>query len=161
MIAAPLYSLLKKDVKFVWTYDGLVAFETLKETVCNLTSLSYPYSQAPFDLHTDASSVGIGAVLVQGGRPVAFASRSLTPAEQNYSTTEQECLAVVWSLEYFYCYLYGAEFTIYTVQMALKSILSTKMPRGPISSWIMTIQSYQFSIVHNKGILNVDADALS
>lgn len=88
MIAAPLYSLLKKDEQFTWTKDRLLSFENLKETVCNLTTLAYPDSQAPFDLQTDASSVGIGAVLVQHRRPVAFASRSLAAAEQNYSKTE-------------------------------------------------------------------------
>lgn len=161
MIAAPLYSLLRKNSEFTWTPDRLQAFDRLKLTVCNLTSLAYSDLASPFDLHTDASMVGIGAVLVQNGRPVAFASRSLTPAEKNYSTTEQECLAVVWALEYFYCYVYGSNLTIYTDHLALKSILTTKMPRGRISRWIMTIQSYQFNIVHKKGILNVDADALS
>lgn len=161
MIAAPLYGLLKKDEEFIWTDDRLLAFDNLKNTVCNLTTLAYPDPQAPFDLHTDASNVGIGAVLVQNGRPVAFASRSITSAEKNYHTTELECLAVVWALEYFYCYLYGSMFTIYTDHMALKSILTTKMPRGRISRWIMTIQNYTFNIVHKKGIHNIDADALS
>jgi hypothetical protein len=126
-----------------------------------LPTLAYPNPDLAYDLHTDASNVGLGIALVQSGRPVAFASKTLSPAEQNYSTTEKECLAIVWALNYFYPYLYGATFTIYTDHAALKSILSTKMPRGRIARWILTVQSYQFTIVHRKGILNGDADALS
>lgn len=67
----------------------------------------------------------------------------------------------MWSLDYFYCYISGAEFTIFADRMALKSILTTKMPRGRLSRWIITIQSYRFNIVHTKGVHNIDAEALS
>ncbi|KAG0733516.1 hypothetical protein G6F57_015681 [Rhizopus arrhizus] len=78
-----------------------------------------------------------------------------------FCTTERECLAIVWSLNYFYSYLYGAQFSIYTDHAALKSILATKMPRGRIARWILTIQSFTFTIFHRKGALCGDADALS
>ena len=115
----------------------------------------------PYDVHTDASLHGLCAVIVQEGRPVAFASRTLTPVERNYNTTEQEALCVVYAFEHFYPYLYGAKLTIYTNHEALKSILSTKEPRGRIARWILAIQGYSFTIVHQKGILNADTDALS
>ncbi|KAG1239029.1 hypothetical protein G6F35_000323 [Rhizopus arrhizus] len=161
-MAKPLYKLLKKEERvFKWTPAAQEAFEQLKSRMVELPTLAYPNPEEPYDLHCDASDSGLGAILVQIGRPIAFASRTLTDPEQNYSTTEKECLAIVWALNYFYPYLFGAQFTIYTDHAALKSILSTKMPRGRIARWILTIQSYQFTIIHKKGSLNADADALS
>ncbi|SAL97626.1 hypothetical protein [Absidia glauca] len=155
--AKPLYALLKADKTFEWTPQAQAAFEELKTRLIKLPTLAYPDPQQPYDLHTDASNIGIGAVLVQHGRPISYASRTLQASEINYHTTEKECLAIVWALNHFYCYLYGATFTIYTDHAALKSILSTKMPRGRIARWILTLQSYQFTIVHKKGTLNTDA----
>jgi hypothetical protein len=160
-MAKPLYKLLHKDTKFIWTQEAEAAFQELKKKMADLPTLALPNPNIPFDLHTDASNVGLGAALVQNGRPIAFASRTLNQAESNYSTTEKECLAIVWALDYFYPYIYGVNFTIYTDHAALKSILSVKMPRGRIARWILAIQSYQFTIVHRKGKLNADADALS
>lgn len=159
-VAIPLYNLLRKKTKFKWTDEADQAFYTLKEKMVSLPNLAYPDPTLPYDLHCDASNVGVGAVLVQQGRPIAFASKTLSPAEMNYSTTERECLALVWSLNYFYTYLYGAHFTIYLDHAALKSILSTKMPRGRITRWILAIQSYTFTICHRKGLLAADCDAL-
>lgn len=99
----------------------------------SLPTLAYPDPSKTYDVHTDASMHGLGAVIVQDGRPVAFASRTLTPAEKNYSTTEHEALCVVYALKHFYPYLYGASLTIYTDHAALKSILSTKEPKGRIA----------------------------
>lgn len=70
----------------------------------------------------------MGACLVQQGRPLAFASRTYNSAQLNYSTTEKECLAVVWALKYFHCYVHGATLNVYTDHAALKSILATKDP---------------------------------
>ncbi|CEP13481.1 hypothetical protein [Parasitella parasitica] len=75
----------------------------------------------------------------------------------------KKCLAVVWSLKQFHPYLYGSKFTIYTDHAALRSILGTKMPKGRLARWIMELQEYQpYEVVHKKkGVLNVDANALS
>lgn len=159
--AAPLYKLLRKDTAFEWTEEAERAFQTLKEMIMTLPTLAYPGPLKPYDVHTDASMHGLGAIIVQGGRPVSFASRTLTPAEKNYNTSEQEALCVVYALKHFYPYLYGAKLTIYTDHAALKSILSTKEPKGRIARWILQIQGYSFTIVHRKGVLNADADALS
>lgn len=160
-VAKPLYTLLKKDSKFNWTMEAEKAFQALKNRMVDLPTLAYPDPQLPYDFHCDASNVGLGAVLVQKGRPIAYASKTLSDAAQNYSTTEKECMAIVWSLEYFHPYVYGAQLTIYSDHAALKSILSTKMPRGRIARWILTIQTYTFTICHRKGLLSSDCDALS
>lgn len=81
-------------------------------------------------MHTDACDVGLGAVLVQHLCPIDFASRTLTLAESNYSTPEKECLTLVWALGYFYPYVHGVILTVYTDHAALKSNLSTKIPKG-------------------------------
>ncbi|OBZ80935.1 Transposon Ty3-I Gag-Pol polyprotein, partial [Choanephora cucurbitarum] len=78
-----------------------------------------------------------------------------------YHTTEKECLAIVWALDYFHPYVHGANLTIYTDHAALKSILSTKLPKGRIARWILALLSYQFTILHKKGKLIQDADAVS
>lgn len=160
--AKPLYLLLKKDVKYTWTASANKAFEEIKQEITRLPTLAYPDSRLPYDLHCDASDVGLDACLVQQGRPIAFASRTLNTAERNYSTTEKECLCLVWSIHHFHAYTYGAVLTVYTNHASLRAILSTKMPRGRIARWIMTLQEYQpMNVVHRKGVDNKDADALS
>lgn len=160
-VAAPMYKLLRKDEKYVWSTEINDAFKKLKSMLVNLPILAFPDPRKGYDVHTDASMHGLGAAIVQDGRPVAFASRSLTAAEKNYSTTEQEALCVNFALKYFYPYLYGANLTIYTDHAALKSILSTKEPRGRIARWILEMQGHSYTIIHRKGIHNTDADALS
>lgn len=97
---------MKKDAEWKWTSERNNAFEMLKEILIQLPELAYPDVHLPYELHCDASDVALGAVLVQNGRPIAYASRTLLPAEKNYSTTERECLAVYWSLQYMHCYVH-------------------------------------------------------
>ncbi|KAG1461513.1 hypothetical protein G6F56_005713 [Rhizopus delemar] len=160
--AKPLYALLKKDVDYIWDSKAQEAFDLIKTELVSLPTLAYPNPQLSYDLHCDASDVGLGACVVQVGRPIAYASRTLNDAETNYTTTEKECLALVWALKQFHPYLYGSKFTIYTDHAALKSILGTKMPKGRLARWIMDLQEYQpYDVIHRKGSLNTDADALS
>lgn len=137
------------------------AFDKLKKCIVKLPELAHPDNALPYDIHSDASNIGIGAVLVQRGRPIASESRTLIVAERNYSTTEKECMAVVWALEQFHPYVHGADFTVFTDHVALRSILTNKTPLGRIARWIMTIQAYKFTVQHKKGSLNGDADAPS
>jgi hypothetical protein len=97
----------------------------------------------------------LAAVLVQAGRPISYASRTLNKAQHNYSVTEKECLCVSWALRYFHCYVHGAALTIYTDHDALNRIL------GRIARWIMDIWTYDFIVAHRKGVDHQDADALS
>ncbi|CEP07164.1 hypothetical protein, partial, partial [Parasitella parasitica] len=160
--AKPLYHLMKEDRPFIWGEKEQSAFDNLKQELMTLPTLVYPNPNWPYDLHCDGSNTGLGACLVQNSKPIAFASKTLTSAEQNYSTTEKECLAIVWALQHFHPYIYGAQLNIYTDHLALKSILATKLPRGRIARWIVALQEYHpYTIIHKKGLLNVDADALS
>ncbi|UYV69751.1 hypothetical protein LAZ67_7000606 [Cordylochernes scorpioides] len=114
--AAPLHEVLKKDNKFTWNSDQQDAFDSLKKALMSEPVLAYFEEQLPTELHTDASGYGIGAVLVQINdekeRPVGYASRTLSKAEKNYSTTERECLAAIWAINKFRPYLFGREFVI-------------------------------------------------
>lgn len=103
----------------------------------------------------------MGPVLVQNGRPIAFTSRTLTTSERNHSTTEKECLAIVWAIGTFHPYVHGAILTIYTDHMALNSILSTKASKSRIARWIMLLQTYDGTVLDRKGVYNQDADALN
>lgn len=160
-IAAPLYALTAKNCPFIWKDDEEEAFCRLKTCLTDIPALAYPNPNLPYEMHTDASYIGLGAVLVQETRPVAFASRTLTSAERNYHTTEKECLAVIWALRYFHPYIHGASLTIYTDHMALKAIMKLNAPKGRIARWILELDGYDFTIVHRRGKDNLDADALS
>ena len=100
----------------VWTTQCEDAFQTLKRTLMTKPVLAVMDPTRKFILQTDASEKGLGAVLSQmfddQDKPIAYASRKLQPREKNYSTTEKECLAVVWALKTFHTYLYGQRFKI-------------------------------------------------
>ena len=116
-------------------------------------------------MQTDASDVGLGAVLLQEiegiERVLEFASRVLTPAEQNYSVTERECLAVVWAIEKFRQYIDGYEFKVVTDHISLRWLCQMKNPTSRLARWALELQGHKFTIEHCKGALNYVADALS
>jgi hypothetical protein len=123
--AQPLNQLLQKDKPFEWKAKQQKAFEWLKYQLITMPILQYPDFKKPFYLHMDASRTGLGAVLAQKDEDnkeyaVAYASRSLNRAERNYSTTEQECLAVIWAVEHFKHYFGTTHFFIVTDHSALK-----------------------------------------
>ena len=118
-ITEPLNRLTRKNSKFIWSEECELAFQNLIRQLCEKPILSYPDFNKPFCLATDASQVGIGAVLGQvddQGRESAihFASRSLNKAKRNYSTIERELLAIIYSVDKFRYYLYGKKFKIIT-----------------------------------------------
>jgi hypothetical protein len=127
--------------------------------------LQYPDFSKEFILSTDASNEGIGAVLAQGqlGRelPLAYASRSLNMMERNYSTSEKELLAIVWSIKHFRPYLYGRKFKITTDHQPLTWIMNVKDPSSRLLRWRIKLEEYDYEILYRKGALNANADALS
>ena len=115
---------------------------------------------AEFILQTDASAVGLGAVLEQDGHPIANASRSLTKSERNYNVIQRECLAIVFSWKQFRHYLLGRQFKLYTDHAPIQWLSAQKM-EGMLCRWSLAIQEYDFAIVYRKGSANSNADALS
>ncbi|GFU94430.1 retrovirus-related Pol polyprotein from transposon 297 [Trichonephila clavipes] len=103
-ICEPLYQLKKKGAKFNWSKEAQDSFDKIKRTLTEAPVLQLPNFSEQFNLFTDASGVGIGAVLQQNQKPIAFASRTLNKAERNYTVTERECLAVIWALNKFKIY---------------------------------------------------------
>lgn len=119
----------------------------------------------PTEIHTDASHLGLGAVLAQKVdgevKPVAFLSRALSDAESRYHSNELECSALVWSLKKFRFYVYGRPFTVRTDNSAVKRLWDKKKMSGKFSRWMLSIQEYDFKIEHVKGKNYAVADVLS
>ena len=121
-LTAPLWELLKKDTDFSWNRTYGVAFEWVKEAVISDTTLRYFDPSLPVTIQVDASQVGLGAALLQNGKPIAFASKALTKTECRYANIEREMLAAVFGAERFHTYIYGRSFTIESDHKSLESI---------------------------------------
>ncbi len=168
-IAQPLHRLTRKNVEFRWTEECQEAFDTLKEKLIAAPVLAYPSFDKPFVLETDASIKGLGAVLSQPQEdglthPVAYASRSLSQSERNYSVTELETLAVVWAITHYHCHLYGHPVTVYTDHTAVKAVLETPNPSGRHARWWTKVYGSgvgEVRIVYRPGKNNASADTLS
>ena len=162
-IANPLNNLTQKGVAYNWTPECEGAFCRLKGVLTSFPVLTFPQfgtSADEFVLQTDASDVGIGAVLEQGGHVVAYASRSLSKSERNYSVIQKECLAAVYGMKQFRHYLLGRRFKLLTDHAPLQWLSAQKM-EGLLCRWALAIQENDFHIAYRKGSLNSNADALS
>jgi hypothetical protein len=160
-IAEPLHSLTQKNVSYTWTSACQEAFESLKDRLSSAPILVYPCFQDEFVVETDASDIGLGAILCQDGHVIEYGSRALTKAEKNYSATEKECLGVVWALEKFGMYLEGRHFTVITDHKPLTYLRQLKEPKGKLARWRISLDSYDFTIHHRPGELMTVTDALS
>ena len=168
-VAAPLHALTRKEAVFEWSTECQRAFESLKAAITQSPVLSYPNFQVDFVLETDASVKGLGAVLSQQQddgvlHPVAFASRSLSPTERNYSVTDLETLAVVWAMQHFRAYLYGHKVTVVTDHSAVKTVLGAPCSSGKHARWWLKVFGSgvkDVQIVYRPGRENDRADALS
>lgn len=164
-ISRPLSELTKKKTVWKWSEVEQSAFNILKEKLTSSPILKQADPTKPYVIRTDASSYGLGAILLQGEgpneHPIEYASRLLTSAERNYSTTEREALAVIWSLKKFQGYIDGAEVTIASDHQPLKWLLSLKSPSGRLARWALQLQSYNLKMQYIPGKSNVIADMLS
>lgn len=164
-IIAPMTDLLKKHRKWSWSKDCEDSFRKIKDCLVSAPILSCPDFSIPFQVQTDASAFGIGAVLTQhhgdGEHVVAYISRSLTRAEKNFSTVERECLAIVWAVEKLRAYLEGYSFVVVTDHHSLTWLHNLSQPTGRLARWILRLQQFDFRIIHRKGRENVVPDMLS
>lgn len=165
-LTAPLCQLLKKNQVFLWSQECENSFRTLKEYLVSAPLLSCPNFDKPFVVQTDASDYGLGAVLSQtddegNERVICYLSRSLSKSERKYSTTEKECLAVLFAVERLRPYLEGVKFTVITDHFSLKWLNSIRDPIGRIARWAVRLQQYDFEVVHRKGCDHAVPDALS
>ena len=130
-IAAPLTALTTNKATFLWQSIHQQAFEQLKQALISPPVIAYPTPQDKFILTTDASDVGLGAILsTEQGTVIEYASQILTPTEMNYATIEKECLAIVWAVRKFRHYLIGAHFTIHTDHKPLEWLESSKTSKS-------------------------------
>ena len=151
--------------KVAWTGALDEEFIYLKDCLCSLPSLTLPVVQDVFLLQTDASGVGLGAVLsvVREGveLPVAYFSRKLLPRERNYSASELEGLAVVAAVRHFDAYLLPHPFTLVTDHRALLFLNTTQQGNGRLARWAIQLQPFTFKVKYRKGSEHINADSLS
>ncbi|XP_037611722.1 uncharacterized protein K02A2.6-like [Sebastes umbrosus] len=167
-LVEPMRECLRDDT-FQWTAAAQSSFDTVKTRIVNSSALSVFDSSLPTIVSTDASDYGLGAILTQmhpdtTERTVAFASRSLTPAERKYSIVEKEALACVWAAEKWRTFLWGTRFTLRTDHQALTTLLATKgLGRAGmrIARWSARLLCFTYDIVYRAGAQNYAADCLS
>jgi hypothetical protein len=131
-IARPLMDLLKDQAVWAWNQVQEEAFRNLKMALTSAPVLQIPDFSCPFEVVADASGVALGAILMQAGRPVAFESRVLSPAERNYPVGEQELLAVVHALQTWRCYLEGVKFTVVTDHFGVTPVMKLRVCLCPM-----------------------------
>lgn len=165
LISKPMTNLLRKDVTFNWDTSCQEAFDKLKNILCSEPILQYPDFTKPFIVTTDASGKALGAILSQGeisqDLPIAYASRTLSKCESNYSTTELECLAIIFAVKTFRPYLYGRKFIILSDHRALSWLFNLKDPLSKLARWRILLEEYDYEIKYKPGVLNSNVDALS
>ena len=165
-ISRPLHRLTEKNTRFMWTSQCQEAFETLRNHLVSAPILAFPDVSKPFILDTDACDTGLGGVLSQiqedgSERVIAYASKSLTKPERQYSVTRKELLAVVMFINQFRQYLLGTTFKLRTDHNALKWLRNFKNPEGQLARWLEKLEEYSFTIEHRPGRKHQNADALS
>ncbi|WVZ97626.1 hypothetical protein U9M48_043144 [Paspalum notatum var. saurae] len=160
-ISKPMTALTQKNAKFAWSPKCEEAFGTLKKLLTSAPILAQPDITKPFDVYCDASGSGIGCVLMQEGRVIAYASSQLRKHEVNYPTHDLELLAVVYALKKWRHYLLGNTCHIYTDHKSLKYIFTQPELNMRQRRWLELIKDYDLEVHYHPGKANVVADALS
>ncbi|CAM8884756.1 unnamed protein product [Rhodiola kirilowii] len=163
--ALPLSTLLRKEVPFEFTDACKEAFNELKNALTSTPIIQTPDWKKPFEIMCDASDFALGAVLGQKidkkAGVIYYASRTLDPAQRNYSTTEKKLLAVVFALEKFRLYLLGAKVIVYSYHAAIRYLMKKKEAKPRLIRWILLLQEFDVEIRDKKGIKITVADHLS
>ncbi|KAI5649734.1 hypothetical protein M9H77_35739 [Catharanthus roseus] len=160
-IAGPLTQLTRKAIKFEWTEKCERSFQELNNRLTSAPVLTLPDPNKEFSLYTDASGEGLGAVLMQDRKVVAYISRKLKDHERNYPTHDLELAAIVFALKKWRHYLYRAKYEIFTDHKSLKYLFSQKDLNMRQRRWMELLEEYRCPINYHPGKANVVADALS
>ncbi|KAD4584296.1 hypothetical protein E3N88_21897 [Mikania micrantha] len=160
-IASPLTKLTRKNTKFVWGEDQDKSFNELKTKLTQAPVLTLPDGSNDFVVYSDASYLGLGCVLMQRGKVIAYASRQLKTHEINYPIHDLELAAVVFALKIWRHYLYGVKCSIYTDHKSLKYFFTQKELNMRQRRWLELLNDYDCEILYHPGKANVVADALS
>ena len=170
-VLKPLYELLQADTSWHWGLPQQRAFEASKALIQSSKVLVHYNARLPLVLSCDASAYGIGAVLSHrmsddSDRPIAFASRTLAPAEKRYAQLDREGLAILFGVTKFHKYVYGRDFEIQSDHMPLLELMSEDKLISPLASariqhWALTLSNYQYHLRYKQGVQNSNADALS
>ena len=153
--------LTRKDIPYDWTEQQEKSFQTLKQLLCQAPILTLPDGTEDFVVYCDASHSGLGSVLMQRGKVIAYASRQLKTHEQNYSTHDLELAAVVFALKLWRHYLYGTKCIVYTDHKSLQYVFTQKELNTRQRRWLELIKDYDCEILYHPDKANVVADALS
>ncbi|KAK0595339.1 hypothetical protein LWI29_005754 [Acer saccharum] len=160
-LAAPLTEVIKKNVGFKWGNEQENAFNLTKEKLTNAPLLALPNFAKAFEIECDASGLGIGAVLLQEGRPIAYFSEKISGAALNYPTYDKEMYALIRALETWQHYLWPKEFVIHTDHESLKHLKGQHKLNKRHAKWVEFIETFPYVVKYKKGKENVVTDALS
>ncbi|KAL0540140.1 hypothetical protein IC582_024370 [Cucumis melo] len=160
-IATPVTQMTRKGAPFVWSKACQDSFQNLKQKLVTAPVLTVPDGSGSFVIYSDASKKGLGCVLMQQGKVVAYASRQLKSHEQNYPTHDLELAAVVFALKIWRHYLYGEKIQIFTDHKSLKYFFTQKELNMRQRRWLELVKDYDCEILYHPGKANVVADALS
>ncbi|GKD96166.1 putative reverse transcriptase domain-containing protein, partial [Tanacetum coccineum] len=160
-IAKSMTKLTQKGIKFDWGEKEENAFQLIKQKLCSAPILALPEGSEDFVVYCDASHKGLGAVLMQREKVIAYASRQLKVHEKNYTTHDLELGSVVFALKIWRHYLYGTKCTVFTDHKSLQHILDQKELNMRQRRWLELLSDYDCDIRYHPGKANVVADALS
>ena len=160
--SAVLRELLRKDVEYTWLQSHDEAFQMIKSLICKATTLAYFDPNKSSTLQVDSSLKGLGVVLMQEGRPISFASKSLTDTESRYANIERELLAVVYGCERFHTFLYGKPFVVVSDHKPLEMIQLKNLHCAPprLQRMLLRLQNYDVTIQYQPGKSLTLADGL-
>ncbi|KAM2191797.1 hypothetical protein EV2_028319 [Malus domestica] len=161
VIALPLTRLTRKEVKFEWDDNCEQSFQQLKYYLTYAPVLALLDDNGNFEIYSDASLNGLGCVLMQHGRVIAYASRQLKPYEMNYPTHNLELAAIIFALKIWRHYLYGEKCKIFTDHKSLQYFFTQMDLNLQQRRWIELLSDYDCTIEYHPGCANVVADALS
>ena len=162
-VDAPLRDVMKRNVDFYWNKQQQRSFDELKELCCSTPVLAYYDVTKDVTIQCDASSYGLGGVLLQDGRPIAYTSRALTPTEKRYAQLEKEMLAIVHSCKKFHYYIFGKPTTVESDHKPLQAICAKPLLSAPmrLQAMLLRLQPYDLNVTYKPGKEIPMGDALS